>query len=79
MMIKIRLIRDIQFGFCFFSAQFCFQKFKNSNTFLPKVVIASEDLMPFCVIAMLVFCSNCFLVEEEFAVLFLRLENVSFS
>ena len=79
MMVKIRLIHDTQFGFCFFSAQFCFQKFKNNNTFLPKVVIASEDLMLFCVIVMLVFCSNCFLVKEEFAVWFIRLENVSFT
>ena len=64
----------------FFSAQFCFQKFKNSNPFLPKVVIASVDLMPFFVIViMLVFCSNYFLLEEEFAVLFIRQENVSFS
>ena len=80
MMIKIRLIRDSQFGVCFFSAQFCFQTFKSSNTFLPKVVIASVDLMPFFVIViMLVFCSNYFLLEEEFAVLFIRQENVSFS
>ena len=63
----------------FFCAQFYFQKFKNSTTFLPNVVIASEDVMPFCVIVMLVLCSNCFLVDEEFAVLFVRLENVSFS
>ena len=79
MMIKIRLIRDSQFGICFFSAQFCFQMFKNSNTFLPKVLIASENLMPYCVIVLLVFCFNYFLVEEEFAVLFIRQENVSFS
>ena len=37
------------------------------------------DLMLFCVIVMLVFCSNYFLVEEEFAVWFIRLENVSLS
>ena len=79
MMIKVRLIRESQFGICFFCAQFYFQKFKNSTTFLPNVVIASEDVMPFCVIVMLVLCSNCFLVDEEFAVLYVRLENVSFS
>ena len=35
--------------------------------------------MPFCVLVMLVFCSNSFHVEEDFAVLFIRQENVSFS